>query len=110
MDLNKHIINNDGNRPFHSSGFARIASGNRVGSTGNTSFNQRQKIDQERRLIYGYSRSKIGSSYSALRPKPVPVDQNKIIPLSPLQQRNSRPIAVPQRPANPSPQSYNPYA
>lgn len=69
MDLNKYVINNDNSKPFHSSGFARIANGDRVGSTGGDSYSQRQQIDNNRRIIYGYNRSVIGSAYSVLRAK-----------------------------------------
>jgi hypothetical protein len=98
LDLNKHIVKNDDNKPFHSNGFARIAVGNRVGSVGSMSFSRRQQIDRDRRLVYGYNRSAIGSNYGELRAKPS------------LQQHNSQPVLVPQRPVSPSPQSYNPFA
>jgi len=71
MDLNKHIITNDTSRPFHSNGYAQVAVGNRVGSASSETFLQRQQIDRSRQIIKGYNRSAIGSSYGALRAKPV---------------------------------------
>jgi len=67
MDLNKHIVAGDNGSPFHSNGFARIVNGNRIGSTGRMTFAQRQNIDKNRRLIYGYQRSSIGSAYGSMR-------------------------------------------
>jgi hypothetical protein len=71
MDLNKHIVSNDTNKPFHSNGYARVATGNRVGSTSSETFLQRQRIDRSRQIIKGYNRSTIGSSYGAMRARPV---------------------------------------
>lgn len=62
MDLNKYIVKNDGNRPFHSSGYARVANGDNVGSTSDITFNQRLEIDHNRRLVGSYKRSLIGSA------------------------------------------------
>lgn len=109
MDLNKHIVKNDDNKPFHSNGFAQIASGNRVGSVGRVSFNQRQQINNNRRLVYGYSRSTIGNTYSALRPKPI-VNSTGNPQVGPsLQQHNSLPVSPP-RFIEPAVRKYNPYA
>lgn len=102
MDLNKHIITNDTNKPFHSNGYAQIAVGNRVGSTSSKSFLQRQQIDHSRQIIKGYNRSAIGSSYGALRARPVStgIDINRSMArLMPI----SRPVV------SPSPR-YNPFA
>jgi hypothetical protein len=99
MDLNKHIFKNDDNKPFHSNGYAQVANGNHLGATANISFNQRQQVDYNRRIIGGYNRSTIGSAYGVLRAKPV------INPRPVLRQRGS----VAARP-RPSLQSYNPYA
>jgi hypothetical protein len=70
MDLNRHIVKVNDNKPFHSNGYAQIAVGNRVGSTAaHISFEKRQQVDHNRRVVYGYSRSAIGSTYGALRSK-----------------------------------------
>lgn len=105
MDLNKHIVTNDTNKPFHSNGYAQIAVGNRVGSTGNISFAKRQEIDRNRKLIYGYNRSAIGNAYGVLRAKPASTNNviNRTTGPS-LQQHNSQNSA--QRP----PQNYDPFA
>jgi len=60
MDLNKYIVKNDGNRLFHSSGYAQIANGDNLGSDSNTTFNQRLEIDRNRRIVGEYKRSIIG--------------------------------------------------
>lgn len=109
MDLNKHIVTNDTNKPFHSNGFAQIAVGNRVGSTDKTSFNQRQQIECNRRLIYGYNRSVIGSAYGVQRIKPAVNNEIKNMIKPSLQQHNSQGV-VSNKINNPKPQNYNPYA
>lgn len=108
MDLNKHVVTNDTNKPFHSNGYAQVAVGNRVGATSAESFNQRQQIERNRRLIYGYNRSAIGNAYGALRAKPVSVSNGITRVVAPsLQQYNSNSL---QRPNSPPPQHYNPFA
>lgn len=62
MDLNKHIVKNSNDSLFHSSGFAQVASGNRLGSDGDITFEQRQRIEKNRKLIGSYQRSTIGQS------------------------------------------------
>jgi hypothetical protein len=112
MDLNNHIAKNDNNKPFHSNGFAQIAVGNRVGSDGNVSFNQRQQIDRNRRLVYGYNRSVIGSTYGVMRSKPISDDSSKTISTSPKQRSGGdiaiKPIA-PRRFNEPPTRGYHPY-
>lgn len=113
MDLNKHIItnNNDAGAHFHSSGYARVAFGDRVGSTTTESFGARRQIDSSRQLIKGYHRSAIGNSYSAVRAKPVDTS----LPAS-TYSVNNRPIsgprfsAPPRRFNEPTAQKYNPYS
>lgn len=111
MDINKHIVKNDDNKPFHSNGFAQVASGNRVGSVGNTSFGQRQQIENNRRLVYGYNRSVIGNPCSVSRPKPILNSLTRPVNGSSLQQRNSAPISPPvRRFSEPPARGYNPFA
>lgn len=112
MDLNKHIATDNINRPFHSNGYAQVAVGNRVGSVGNISFNQRQQIDRNRRIVYGYNRSAIGNSitYGAMRAKSVLPVNNGIKVDSALQRHNSTNGTTPRTPNGPTHQSYNPYA
>lgn len=113
MDLNKHIVKNDNNKPYHSSGYAIIAHGDRIGSTSTESFNQRQQINQERKVIDGYHRSNIGRTYGALKARSVAGDKLSIPRL------NNRPNqAAPyankgmptRRFVEPNSQKYNPYA
>ena len=109
MDLNKHIAKNDNNKPFHSNGYAQVASGNRLGSTANISFNQRQQIDYNRRVIGGYNRSAIGSQHGALRARPVSSERT-IMGLRPsLRQRNSL-SAGPRHFSESQSRNYNPYS
>lgn len=67
MDLNKHIVTDVNGSPFHSNGFACVNGSGRIGTTSNMTFAQRQEIEKNRRLIYGYQRSAIGSTYGAMR-------------------------------------------
>ena len=71
MDLNKHIVKSDNDSPLHSSGYAQIASGDRIGSTSSMSFEQRLQIERNRQVVGGYNRSAIGRSYGVLRAKAV---------------------------------------
>lgn len=102
MDLNKHIITNDTNKPFHSNGYAQIAVGNRVGSTSSKSFLQRQEIDRSRQIIRGYNRSTIGSSYGALRAKPISASSG-------INRSAVRSTPISRSVTNPAPK-YNPFA
>ncbi|MFZ2125298.1 MAG: hypothetical protein WA087_00840 [Candidatus Saccharimonadales bacterium] len=110
MDLNKHIATNDNASHFHSSGYAKVAYGDRVGSTTTESFGMRRQIDASRQLIKGYHRSAIGNSYSAVRAKPVSTDINRPLGVNgrpSIQQYNA---GGSMRVASPKLQSYNPYA
>ena len=69
MDLNQHIVVNNTTSPFHSNGFARVASGDRIGTATATSFEQRRQIDGDRQVIGEYRHSAIGSSYNVTRLK-----------------------------------------
>lgn len=110
LDMNKHIVNNDG-KPFHSNGYARVASGDNFGSMSYVSFSKRKQIEENRQLVRGYNRSAIGSlgNYS-LRPKKI--DKNDAIQYKTnrtngkLQQFNSTRSQIPRPPAR----KYNPYA
>lgn len=71
MDLNKHIVVDDNGSPFHSNCMANVVNGNHIGASGQMTFIRRQETDKNRRLIYGYQRSAIGSSYGAIRAKAI---------------------------------------
>lgn len=112
MDLNKHIVNSDDSKPFHSNGYAQVANGDQIGSTSAVSFEQRQVIDRNRLIINNYKRSTIGNSYGVLRAKPVTeseINRTSIRQRSQLQQHNSLP-AAPKRFTEPSSRTFNPYA
>ena len=67
MDLNKHIVTDVNGSPFHSNGFACINGADKIGATSNMTFAKRQEIEKNRRLIYGYQRSSIGTTYGVVR-------------------------------------------
>lgn len=108
MDLNKHIVKNDDSKPFHSNGYAQVASGDRLGSTASISFDQRQQIEYNRRVIGGYNRSAIGGLHnSTSRPKPVLRSPSGTRPS--LQKHNSLNVG-PRHFSEPSSRKYNPYS
>jgi len=92
-DMNKHIVKADDNQPFHTSGYAQIATGNRIGSVSTISFEQRQKIELNRQKIAGYNRSAIGRSCGALRAKSV-TDTN-VTNRNAINQRSTTPTNQP---------------
>jgi hypothetical protein len=113
MDLNKHIVKNDNNKPFHSNGYAQVANGNQLGSTANISFNQRQQVKYNRRVIGGYNRSSIGGLYNGVnrtRPTTRGVDGRvNLEPRPSLRQQNS--LNVGRRHfSEPSSKTYDPYS
>lgn len=69
MDRQKYVHDAEGSALFHSSGLAKVQSGNRIGSISRLSYSQRRQIDSDRKIIYNYQRSTIGGSYSELRAK-----------------------------------------
>lgn len=106
MQPNKHL-SDDIKKPFHSNGYAQVASGDHIGAAANVSFDQRQAIDCSRRIVNGYQRSALGNSRGSLRARPLNTTDSNVIKKSSLQQFNSG--NMPVAPA-PKPQSYNPYA
>ena len=105
LDMNKHIVKPDDSQPFHTSGYAVVANGDRIGSVSNISFERRQQIDQSRQKVGGYNRSAIGRARSELRARPVAdsafTNRNAINQSAPVMTR-SAPIAPPPK--------YNPFA
>jgi hypothetical protein len=75
-DVSKRLIKLD-DRPFHTSGYAQVANGSRVGSTSTMSFERRQQIDQNRQRVGGYQRSAIGRTTNEFRPKAIATDISK---------------------------------
>ena len=92
-DFSKNMINND-IKPFHSNAFAKIASGDRLGSVSNESFEKRQEINQNRRIVYGYDRSNIGTrgNVTLAKPNAAPTTSNTVVTPSSmsLQEFNSK--------------------
>ena len=112
MDLNRHIVKIDNAKPLHSHGYAVVASGDRVGSTSNTSFEQRQLVDLNRQLVENYGRSTIGGSHSVMRAKTVAdteINNRTVIPQRSLQRQPSINTG-PSRFVEPPSRNYNPYA
>ena len=115
MNLNNHVIDDNDKKMFHSSGYARVANGNRIGSVANISFNQRQQIEHNRSTIGIYRRSSIGGAYGALEARRSIRPSINRAPTAnkddSLQKFNSKNQANTQRKfIEPSPKSYNPYA
>lgn len=117
MDLNKHIVSDSTNKPFHSSGIARINRGDRLGVANNTSFNQRQQINGNRRLINDYHSSVIGSTRSVLAAKSVSPEvlggRLRVPARQPLQnsRNTTQGLIIPPRSFNePNTRGYNPYS
>lgn len=115
MDLNKHIVTDKNNSTFHSSGFARVAGGDRIGSTSTVSFNQRLQIDKNRQLVNGYERSAIANSRGVLRAKTFNRDAAKSnirgFADRSLQQSNSAgSSSIPHHFSEPTSRGYNPYS
>lgn len=67
MDMNKHLVKEDDSKPVHSSGFAQVASGDRIGSTSTTSFSERQKIEAARKYIQNYRSSLLANHREAAK-------------------------------------------
>lgn len=110
MNFNKRIVMNSDDRPFHSSGYARVANGNRIGSVANVSFDKRQQVEKNRQKVDSYRRSTVGNPYGVLRAK------RYVKPTTPtlgaknsLQSNNA---TAPARRAfnEPGGRSYNPYS
>jgi hypothetical protein len=62
-DMNKHIVKTDDNQPFHTSGYAQVATGNRLGAASTVSFGRRQQIEESRTRVAAYRQSAIGRNF-----------------------------------------------
>lgn len=69
MNFRKPIVNHYTDKPFHSSGYAQIANGGRIGSTDVTSYAMRRSVDNNRRKISPYQRSIVGNTRSVIKAK-----------------------------------------
>ena len=65
---------NDANKPFHSNGYAEVANGLSIGAASAETFQQRYRIDQNRKIIPQYRNSLIASAYDS-KPVSQPSDQ-----------------------------------
>lgn len=116
LDMNKHIVKDNDDKPFHSNGYARAANGDNLGASSDVTFDRRRQIDANRRVVAGYQRSAIGSSYNdTLRAKSVVGDN--LTRLSQNRNQNSgstqprQRMSGIQKAAPPAPiRKYNPYA
>lgn len=57
MRINRFVNNRDITKPFHSSGYAKVANGDQLGATSPESFNTRLSIDKNRKTIHNYRES-----------------------------------------------------
>lgn len=88
LDLNKYS-NLDKSRVLHTSGYAREARGDQMGSTGGRTFNQRlEAINRENKVVSGYRSSAIGSRHGSLRAKQATLESTRV----------QRSISVPDKP------------
>ena len=62
MKFSKFMTNADLSEIAHTSGHAKAAFGGRLGSTSSMTFNDRRKIDAERKVIAGYGKSRLALS------------------------------------------------
>lgn len=111
MDMNKHIVKdeNEGATPFHTHGFAKVASGDRLGAVSTTSFEERIKLENNRQLVGGYKRSALGSTYNPTRPRVA--KPNAARPGVNLRSAPGRGSGVPKRSfREPPSRGYNPYS
>ncbi len=97
------------NKPFHSSGYAEVASGSSIGTTSSQSFRQRYQVDRNRQYISRYHASHLANA-PMLPPK---ASDGTQLPGERRGYAPSRPIAVPpprtQRFQEPPNRGYNPY-
>lgn len=110
MNFNKRIVMNIDDRPFHSSGYARVANGNRIGSVANISFDKRQQIEKNRQKVDSYRRSTVGNSYGVLRARQYVKPTTPVLCVKNSLQSNN--AAAPARRAfsEPSGRRYDPYS
>jgi len=107
-NMNNHIVKADDNQPFHTSGYAQVATGNRMGSVSTMSFERRQQIEKNRQKINNYRQSVVGSYRTSLRAKSVV--EGESTNRNAIAQRPSTTGAQPMAPAKPAPPPrFNPY-
>jgi hypothetical protein len=104
--INK-FLPNDGERPFHSSAYAKVAHGDALGAVSSQSFAERHRIDRNRQAIGGYRHSLVGKAYGAERARSVAssAETQRAQLGTPLARPSSRPQTFREPPAR----GYNPY-
>ena len=63
MNISQFSFNRLPERPFHSSGYAKVSQGNTIGSTNSQSFGDRTSVERNRSSINGYRASMVGQGY-----------------------------------------------
>jgi hypothetical protein len=63
MNIDQFSHNRLPERPFHSSGYAKVSQGNTLGSTNAQTFGDRAHIEKNRSAINGYRASMVGQGY-----------------------------------------------
>lgn len=65
--LIRRVSNSTTSGVIHSSGYARAQSGNAIGASGDTSFAERQQIEQNRHLVQGYKDAHVAQSVNHMQ-------------------------------------------
>jgi hypothetical protein len=63
MNIDQFSHNRLPDRPFHSSGYAKVSQGNTMGSTNSLTFGDRVSIEKNRTSVNGYRASMVGQGY-----------------------------------------------
>ena len=72
--LVQRITENNAAKILHSSGYASAQSGGTMGASGNTSFSERQQIEQDRKVVQNYQSSHVAQSVNRM-PKAQSVEE-----------------------------------
>lgn len=96
MNIGKFTNNSE--KPFHSSGYAKVANGDAIGSTSSESFSQRRMINRYRRAVGNYGDSHVARGGS-------PGVRGSV----PRTSRVEKPAQPPRGFVEPPVRKYNPY-
>lgn len=104
--INK-FLPDDGERPFHSSAYAKVAHGDALGAVSSQSFTERNQRDRNRQVVRGYRHSLVGKAYGAERARSVAssAETQRAQLGTPVSRPNSRPQTFREPPGR----GYNPY-
>lgn len=106
MKIKKRFMTRDKDDFLHSNGYARVASGGKIGSASTESFEKRLQIDNNRRIVGRYRSSTIGNPYGVMRAKSIDsttVDLNAVKSEPDFNKSNS------EKPIINSPKRFDPY-